>query len=294
MKKGFIFSLIVAIMLVFIDDSFARAGKGKSSGFRNYDTQQFNYKKQQDAGRQTQTPAYQQTQPAYSKQPQVSPKPSFLTSPWFKWLIGGMIFGALLSFLLGHGFNFGMPGLLEILLIAGIVYLLFRVLKKPQPQPEYAVQTAISNQPYTYSSTQTAGSITVPNINEELILNLAKNAFMDIQRAWSEGDLSKVRNFMTERMYNYLESQLKELKEKGLRNIVDNIKIENIEIVHVEEEKDQKVVIVQITASAVDYTVDKNGNVVEGDPVNPVRFSEYWAFVGKALDWRLDDIKQID
>lgn len=293
MRKLFVFGLMLAFLFTLVDDGFARAGKGRSSGFRNYDTHQFNYKKQQDV-KQNQTPAYQQTQPVYSRQPQVSPKTSFLNSSWFKWLIGGMIFGALLSFLLGHGFNFGMPGLLEILLIAGVGYILFRMLKKPQPQPEYTTQTATGSQPYMYSSEQISGTSTLPAINEELILNLAKNAFIDIQKAWSEGDLSKVKNFMTDRMYNYLESQLKELKERGLRNVVGNINIEEIDVVHVEEERDQKVVIVRITASAVDYTVDRGGNVVEGDPVNPVRFSEYWAFVGKALNWRLDDIRQID
>lgn len=295
MKRIFIFSLVISILIGSMYDSFARAGKGRSSGFRQYDTQQFNYKKQQDLNKQTQTPSYQQTQPVYTRQPQPQAvsKPSFLNSSWFKWLIGGMIFGALLSFLLGHGFNFGMPGLLEILIIVAVVYLLIRAFRKQQ-NPEYATQTSINNQPYMYETNESYTSSTIPSINEELILNLAKNAFVDIQKAWSEGDLSKVKNFMTDRMYNYLELQLKELKEKGLRNIIDNINIKDMQIVHVEEEKDHKVVIVQITASGIDYTVDKNGNVVEGDPVNPVEFSEYWAFVGKALDWRLDDIKQIN
>lgn len=295
MKKSFILVLVLSMLFMFVDDGFARAGKGRSSKFRSYDTKQFNYKNQQEINRQTQTPSYQQAQPSYNRQPQLNQKPSFLNSSWFKWLVGGMIFGALLSLLLGHGFNFGMPGLLEILLIIGVVYLLFRLFKKQQPQPEYATQTNIGDQSYGYSSPDVVyGSSTIPNINEGLIINLAKSAFTDIQKAWSEGDLSKVRNFMTDRMYNYLESQLKDLREKGLRNIVDNLKVENIEIVHVEEEKDHKVVVVNIKASAVDYTVDKNGDVVEGNPVIPVEFSEYWAFVGKALDWRLDDIKQIE
>jgi len=95
-------------------------------------------------------------------------------------------------------------------------------------------------------------------------------------------------------MYQYLEEQLKELKAKGLRNIVENPKIENLEIVHVEEEGDNKVVIVRLDASAIDYTVDSDGNIVEGDKYNPVSFTEYWAFVGKALNWKLDDIKQVD
>ncbi|MEZ0323106.1 MAG: Tim44-like domain-containing protein [Hydrogenothermaceae bacterium] len=290
MKKLLTAILLVILTVSLINDVYARAGKGRSSGFRDFKSQEFNYKKPDiQKQNQTQQPSHQgypQTQP-------LNPKPSFLSNPIFKWLIGGMIFGALLSLLMGHGFQIGTPGLLEILLILGVVYLIFRALKskssEPQPQPatyNYNYETSSSD----YYSTTSA----IPNINEELILNLAKNAFIDIQKSWSEGDLSKVRNFTTDRMYNYLVSQLEELKAQGLKNIVKDPKIENIEIVHVEEEKDYKVVIVEIDATAIDYTVDSKGNVIEGDPVNPVRFKEYWAFVGKALDWRLDDIKQVE
>lgn len=290
MKKFLVILSVIAITMFSIDASFARAGKGSSSGFRSYKSYQFNkpsketnqssyYQQRQN----TQNPAYQQPQP----------KPSFFSNPIFKWLIGGMIFGALLSLLMGHGLQFGMPGLLEILLIIGIVYLMFKVFsKKREEEPAYATPTNsnIPNQPDYYSDSTLS---TVSYINEELILNLAKNAFIDIQKAWSEGNLSSVRNFLTDRMYVYLNSQLQDLKSKGLRNILEDVKILNAEIVHVEEEGDNKVVIVEIEAQAKDYTVDSNGNVVEGDKDNPVVFKEYWAFVGKALNWKLDDIRQV-
>ena len=99
---------------------------------------------------------------------------------------------------------------------------------------------------------------------------------------------------MTERMYQYLNNQLQELKEKGLKNIVEDVKVENIDIVHIEEERNQKVVVVRIDASLIDYIVDSNGNIVEGSKTQPIHMTEYWAFVGKALNWKLDDIKQVE
>jgi hypothetical protein len=48
------------------------------------------------------------------------------TNPVFKWLVGGLILGALLSLLLGHGFQVGTPGLLEIVLLAFLGYLALR------------------------------------------------------------------------------------------------------------------------------------------------------------------------
>jgi hypothetical protein len=48
------------------------------------------------------------------------------TNPLFKWLVGGLILGALLSLLFGHGFQVGTPGLLEIVLLALLGYLVLR------------------------------------------------------------------------------------------------------------------------------------------------------------------------
>lgn len=288
MKRFFILSVMFMFLLFTMDESFARAGKGRSSGFRNYNTQQFNYKQNTDR----QTSSYQQTH-TYNKQPQnVASKPSFLNSSWFKWLVGGMFFGAILSLLLGHGFNFGMPGIFEILLFIGIIYLLFRLFRKNQPQ-EYATEGNTLGGSHLYSTADTNLGGTIPSINQDIVINLAKNTFLDIQKAFSQQNLSKVRNLMTDRMYNYLEGQIKELKDRGLRNIIEDVKINDIQIVHIEEEKDYKVVVVEIDASAIDYVVDTYGNIVEGDSKNPINFKEYWAFVGKAIDWRLDDIKQV-
>lgn len=285
MKRLFILTVMFMFLLFTMDESFARAGKGRSSGFRDYNTQQFNYKQNTDR----QTSSYQ-----YKNQPQnVASKPSFLNSSWFKWLIGGMFFGAILSLLLGHGFNFGMPGILEILLFIGIIYFLFRLFRRNQPQQEYATEGNTLGNGHLYSKVDTNLGGTIPSVNQDIIINLARNTFLDIQKAFSEQNLSKVRNLMTDRMYNYLEGQIKELKDRGLRNIIEDIKINDIQIVHVEEEKDYKVVVIEIDAWAIDYVVDRYGNIVEGDSKNPTNFKEYWAFVGKAIDWRLDDIKQI-
>jgi len=48
------------------------------------------------------------------------------TNPLFKWLVGGLILGALLSLLLGYGFQVGTPGLLEIGLLALLTYFALR------------------------------------------------------------------------------------------------------------------------------------------------------------------------
>jgi predicted lipid-binding transport protein (Tim44 family) len=290
MRKILILLTVFAFLASLTQDSFARAGKGGSTHFRSYKAQDFN-RVNKPVNPSTNPSNSVNYQPTYNQMPQQ--KPSFFKS-FFSGLLGalaGMAIFSALSHFLGPQFAAGVLGLLGLLLLAGLIFFVIRLFRKGE-EPSYASNTDLNYQPYQYDDSQTqAGSL--PYINEELILNLTKNIFYDIQKAWSNGDLSPVKNFLTDRMYQYLDQQLKELKAKGLRNIVENPKIENLEIVHVEEEGDNKVVIVRLDASAIDYTVDSNGNVVEGDKHNPVSFTEYWAFVGKALNWKLDDIKQV-
>jgi len=290
-RKILILLTILTFLASLAQDSFARAGRGGSTHFRSYKAQDFN-RVNKPANPSTNPSNPVNRGPTYNQMPQQ--KPSFLTS-FFSGLLGalaGMAIFSALSHFFGPQFAVGVLGILGLLLLVGLVFFIIKLFRKKE-EPVGAFNTNLNYQPYQYSYSPSQEG-TMPYINEELILNLAKNIFYDIQKAWSNGDLSPVKNFLTDRMYQYLDQQLKELKAKGLRNIVENPKIENLEIVHVEEEGDNKVVIVRLDASAIDYTVDSNGNILEGDKYNPVSFTEYWAFVGKALNWKLDDIKQVN
>ena len=130
-------------------------------------------------------------------------------------------------------------------------------------------------------------------INEQFVKDIAQSTYKTLQGAWSKGDLSPVKNLITPRMYDYLTRQLEELNAQGLKNIVEIVYIGEVNIVEVEEEDDNKVAVVRIDAMLRDYTVDKNNVIVEGSKDTPADAREYWAFVGKALDWKLDDIKQV-
>ncbi|MCX7914044.1 MAG: Tim44-like domain-containing protein [Thermodesulfovibrionales bacterium] len=297
MKKVLILLSIFAFLILLVNDGFARAGRGGSSGFRSY-KQQPQYNPQQPS---QPAPTQQNINRPTTPQAQPLQKPSFFNSGLFKVLVGGLIIGSLLSLLMGQGFQFGMPGLLEILIIAGIIFLIVKMLKKSRQKEElqYATGGTTYSEPDIHSYNQTdnlstayAGDRTL-SINEKLLKDVATSTFKLIQDAWTKNDLSSVRNLITDRMYNYLENQLEELKSKGLRNIVEILYFQGVNIVDVEEEDDHKVVIVEIRALLRDYTVDRYDNVVEGSKDTPVEIREYWAFVGKALEWKLDDIKQV-
>ena len=142
-----IFSFLIALSLVFTGISYAKGFK--MGGFKSYKSYK-SYKSQSTLkhGNEPISKKYdtqklknkfnaKQPKSIKTTQKNYRNKPFFLSNPIFKWLIGGMIFGAILSMLMGYGFHFGMPGLLEILLIIGIGYLIYKAIKSSKREESY-------------------------------------------------------------------------------------------------------------------------------------------------------------
>lgn len=292
MKKFLISLLVFAFSALLVSDAMARVGGGRSSGFRSYKSSRVN----------TPQPQRQVQQPAAQPQPGMQapqPRPSFFNSPMFKMIAGGLLIGALFSMFSGHGFQgFGAPGLIEILLIGGLIYFIYR--RFTRPRQHAAMMSSAGAGGYqeaapSYSEPATDKSFNPDvSINENFIKDIAKSSFQSVQGAWTRGDLKPVQHLMTDRMFTYLEGQLAQMKSSGLRNIVEIVYFQNVELVETDAENEDKVAVVQIDALIRDYKLDSQDRVVEGSKDSPFEIKEYWAFVGKGLDWKLDDIKQVE
>jgi hypothetical protein len=127
MKKLWFFVAFVLVFALFSDISFARRGSLSPTPkvlaplkVKPYQPKDF------EKGKiPTQQKDINKIQFEKSKLTNKTQNPIY-TNPLFKWLVGGLILGALLSLLLGHGFQVGTPGLLEIVLLALLGYFAFR------------------------------------------------------------------------------------------------------------------------------------------------------------------------
>jgi hypothetical protein len=127
MKKLLFFATFLSIFALFSDISFARRG-GVSptpkvltpSKVKPYQPKDFEKGKTN-----TQQKDLNKTQLEKSRLTNQAQNPIY-TNPLFRWLVGGLILGALLSLLLGHGFQVGAPGLLEVGLLALLGYFALR------------------------------------------------------------------------------------------------------------------------------------------------------------------------
>jgi F0F1-type ATP synthase assembly protein I len=127
MKKLWFFVAFVLIFALFSDISFARRGglSPTPKVITPLKVKPYQPKDFEKGKTNTQQKDINKTQLEKSNLTNKTQNPIY-TNPLFKWLVGGLILGALLSLLLGHGFQVGTPGLLEIVLLALLGYFALR------------------------------------------------------------------------------------------------------------------------------------------------------------------------
>jgi predicted lipid-binding transport protein (Tim44 family) len=121
-----------------------------------------------------------------------------------------------------------------------------------------------------------------------------------VQEAWSEGDLARLRPLMTPEMLSYFSEELTRNTSQGVRNIVSNVELLKGELTESWEEGDLQYATAYLKWRAVDYLVRLGaspgdpGAVVGGDPRRPTEAEEMWTFVRRrGGQWLLSAIQQI-
>lgn len=291
----------------------ARAGGSRSSGSRGSRS----YSKPVTPSTAP-SPRQATPQPArpVAPQPYTAPQPAgggFLRS-----MAGGMIGGFLGGMLFrsmgfGGGYGGGMGGggigLFDILLLAGIGYLIYRFIKarRQQAQGEYTSYTDIPNTydvtpQQSYISTQDELATGLSHIrqmdagfSEERFCDLVMDNFFKIQGAWMNRDLAPVSGLLTDEMRRVFQTDIDRLLRDRQVNRLENIAVRNVEICEAWQEQGQDFITALIYANLLDYTTDdSSGAVVSGSKTEPVKFEEFWTFTRSigGGSWRLSGIDQ--
>jgi predicted lipid-binding transport protein (Tim44 family) len=234
-------------------------------------------------------------------------------------LIGGLLFGGL-----GHGF--GGMGLMDILLVGGLVALavmFFRRRQQPQPAAAYAGaggRTDWTSGRNDWAPAQTsaaeptaAGTATPDRDLEDYERGLesirmmdpgftpvrfaahARDMFVRLQAAWSARDLAPIRGEVTDELAGSLQTDIDHLKAQRRTNRLERVMVESAEPTEAWQETGQDFVTIRFRARALDYTVDDaTGAVVEGSQTAPASFEEFWTFTRPVgpNPWRLSAIQQ--
>lgn len=179
------------------DAEARRLGGGKSFGSQSRSVQQ------QPSATQNQTSGTRATQGrAGSKMPG---------------MLGGLLAGGLLAALFFGG-AFDELRLMDILLVAGIAFLLFRLLARRRPavaggpSPASHESREAATQSFQASAAPAGGAFaSEPEwFDRERFLGGAKEHFMTLQRAWDNNDLSGIQEYVTPELYNLLREERKQ------------------------------------------------------------------------------------
>ena len=286
-------SILVCLLYFWHDTADARRfGGGRSFGSR---------------------PSYHRSAPAPSRNPsqntgsprmnpgqnsQQRPFPGF-SSPFgrFGGMMGGLLMGGLIgSLLFGGGHGSGGPGLLDILLIGGGLFLLFRFLRarrmataSPSPAGPMAFERGPAQgwENVGYSPSQApvdlAPSTFPPGFNEEEFLKGANSMYTRLQESWDKRDLDDIRQFTAPEVFSEIAAQVKEDTSHGKTELL----LINHRLIEVREVEDQIIATVLF-----DVMMRENGDRV----AKQVR--ELWHFsraAGKPDSfWMLEGIQQVE
>jgi predicted lipid-binding transport protein (Tim44 family) len=292
-------------------EAWARVGGGGSSGSR---------------GSRSASPPKSYTAPTQpsrpSPSPGVRPQPTSQPSSFMRNLGAGLL-GGFLGGMLFRGMGFGGFGgggfgggisLIDILLLAGIAYLIYRIVKRKR--------VAATTEGYQSSTAETTYQTTYPPAydqplapegDRDLEQGLAHikqydpafaeaqfqdrcmDTFFKIQGAWANRDMSEVRNLLTDEMYRIFQGDAERLKSEGKINRLENIAVRSVDITEAWQEAGADYVTVRVYANILDYTVEEvSGKVLEGSKTDPVKFEEYWTFTRPVGNnpWKLSAIQQ--
>jgi predicted lipid-binding transport protein (Tim44 family) len=230
-------------------------------------------------------------------------------------ILGGFL-GSMLFSSLAHaggvgGFGGSGFGMIEVLLLAGLGYFLYRKFMRPAVASGPSVMQYQNNSPYTQYRPESV-PVSEPTLAKEQIdyrsltmmdrtfdpdrfLKTAQDIFFKVQGAWNKQDTAVLSALCGRELLQTWEEELSQLHARNQQNRMENIALRKSEITEVWTENGEDFITVRLQANLLDYTVDaKSGAVVSGSDTEPIEFTEYWTFsrpVGPNI-WKLAAVQQ--
>lgn len=118
-----------------------------------------------------------------------------------------------------------------------------------------------------------------PDFNVDNFKAKVKKAFIEIQESWMLKDMGKVRKYISDGMYQRLNTQFKMMNILDQKNIIENLVVKNIYIDKVELDGNFDIIHVAVNATIVDKFV--SSKYPQFNSGGSEEFVEYWSFIKK-------------
>lgn len=125
----------------------------------------------------------------------------------------------------------------------------------------------------------------------DTFLEGARMAYEMIVTGFADGDKATLRNLLSAEVYDSFAAVIDERRERGETVQASFVGIENARIVEAGMQSDEAHVTVDFVSQMVSATLDKGGNVVDGDPEEVAEVTDRWTFARSVLsddpNWNL-------
>ncbi len=169
------------------------------------------------------------------------------------------------------------PGIIILIIV---VYVIFLIIKSRMTASSEEESFVTESPEYEVDSDSIQRFLTEhPDFDFSMFGNRVSHAFMKIQQAWSVQDISSVRQFISDGMYQRFTTQFRMMGLLKQSNRLDNVQINSVQPVSARTDGPYDVIDVRVAASmrdsfvcGLDHSLDE-----EGDD----SFVEYWSFIRK-------------
>lgn len=316
-RRGRAVVALAAVLTLVASAADARIGRGSggfgSRGARTFDAPPVT-RTAPDVGSpitRSQTPQFQ-NRPTL---PQAGPVAQPRRFGFGTGLVAGLFGAGLLGMLFGHGFFGGLGGiaslfglLIQVALIGFLISLALRWFRRRQ---EPAVATAYGRQadlgdgrPPLGGGAMGLGGAARPDAPRragaqdgvtigEADYAAFERALVDLQAAYSRGDVAAIWGMSTPEMAGYIQEELNDNAANGVVNKVDRVRLLQGDLAEAWREGGTDYATVAMRFAHTDVTVEKaTGRVVDGDPNRVIEATELWTFRRDGgADWKLSAIQ---
>jgi predicted lipid-binding transport protein (Tim44 family) len=313
-------AVIAALIIIVPTLAEARAGGGTNSGSRGSNTGQAPAPTQTAPAakpiERSTTPQQPAQKPATAAAASTAPQAGgfMARNPFFSGLMGGMLGAGLFGMMFGGGFSGGLGGgagmlglLLQVMLIGGLAYLAVRLfrgwsaVRGQTPGAAYAYAAAaprMTEAAVAHPAPGGGGPALVGNSAPLAITPEDFNTFEamlgEIQTAYSNGDLGRLRGVATPEMLGYFSEELSSNASRGVENKVKAVKLEQGDLSEAWSEAGLDYATVAMRFSMIDVTRRiADGAIVAGNDQVRTEATEVWTFLrSRGGKWILSAIQQ--
>jgi predicted lipid-binding transport protein (Tim44 family) len=223
-------------------------------------------------------------------------------------LLGGLAAGFLGAGLLGMLFGGGMFGglgglssILGLILQIGLILIVVRLAmswwqRRHATAPAYAGAAPGYGAPSNMRSASGfgLGSGSAPLEIVPADYEAFERLLGDIQAAWANEDIAKLRSLASPEMVSYIDDDLAEHKARNQTNLVSGVKLLQGDLAEAWREGDTDFASVAMRYALIDKTIDNaTGRLVKGSEA-PTEATEVWTFLRpRGGGWELSGIQQV-